>query len=309
VALVPLALLVLAGRRADRARLAVGLGRLDPRASLAAATAVAAVGALVGLAAAQPVWRTDETTSTRADAAAWVVVDTSRSMLAAEAPGGEDRLSRARRVALRVRDELADVPVGLASLSDRALPHLFPSPDREAFARALARALRAGHPQPTGQGESGTDLTALASLPTSNFFAPATARRVAVVLTDGETAPVDPDALDAAFRAVPQTALLLVHVGRRGERVYDAGGVAEPGYDPPVDGATAVRGVASLTAGLAFEESDAGAVAAAAREAVGASGPTAELVRGERRTPLSPWVLAASIVPLAYLVRRRNVDR
>jgi hypothetical protein len=264
---------------------------------------------LVALAAAQPVWRTDETTSTRADAAAWVVVDTSRSMLAAERPGGEDRLARARRVALRVRDELADVPVGLASLSDRALPHLFPSPDRQAFARALARAIRAGHPQPTGVGESGTDLTALASLPTANFFSPATARRAAVVLTDGETAPVQPNVLDAAFRAVPQTALLLVHVGHRGERVYGASGLAEAGYDPAVDGAAAVRGVAALTAGSAFEESDAAAVAAAARRALGASGPTAELVRGERRTPLSPWVLAASVVPLAYLVRRRNVDR
>jgi hypothetical protein len=305
---VPLALLVLGGRRASRARLAIGLGRLDGRGSLGAAAAVGALGLLVAVAAAQPVWRTDETSSTRADAAAWVVVDTSRSMLAANAPGAEDRLARARRVALRVRDELADVPVGLASLSDRALPHLFPSPDREAFARALARAIRGGHPQPTGLGGSGTDLTALAALPTRNFFAPATARRVAVVLTDGETAPVEPDTLDAAFRAVPRTALLLVHVGRRGERVYDANGLPEPEYDPPSSGGGALRGVASLTAGSAFDESDAGAVAAAARAAVGAAGPTAELVRGERRTPLAAWVLAASVVPLAFLVRRRNVD-
>jgi hypothetical protein len=307
---VPLALLALAGRRAGRARLAVGLGRVDPRRAVGAAVAVGALGALVALAAAQPVWRAAETTSARADAAAWVVVDTSRSMLAAGAPGAEDRLARARRVALRVRDELADVPVGLASLSDRALPHLFPSPDRDAFARALARAIRGGHPQPTGLGESGTDLTALAALPTRNFFAAATARRVAVVLTDGETAPVDPDALDAAFRAVPRTALLLVHVGRRGERVYDANGLPEPEYEPPSsDGAAAVRSVASLTAGSAYDESDAGAVAAAARAAVGADGPTAELARGERRTPLAPWVLAAAVVPLAFLVRRRNVDR
>jgi hypothetical protein len=306
---VPLGLLVHAGRRAGRARLAVGLGRLDPRSSLGPAVAVGAVGALVALAVAQPVWRTDETTSTRADAAAWIVVDTSRSMLAATSPGAEDRLARARRVALRVRDELADVPVGLASLSDRALPHLFPSPDRDAFARALAGTIRAGHPQPTGLGGSGTDLTALAALPTRNFFAPSTARRLAIVLTDGETEPVAPEVLDAAYRAVPRTALLLVHVGRGGERVYDANGLPEPGYDRPPDGAAALRGVASLTAGSAFDESDPGAVADAARAAVGAAGPSAELVRGERRTPLAPWALAASVVPLAFLVRRRNLDR
>jgi hypothetical protein len=270
---------------------------------------VLATALIVAVAAAQPVWRTREAVPVRTDAAAWVVVDTSRSMLAARSPGAEDRLARARRAALRVREALRGVPVGLASLTDRALPHLFPSPDAEAFAGALARAIRPGHPAPTGLGDTGTDLTALAALPTANFFAPAAVRRVAVVLTDGESRQVDAGTLSAAFRALPRIALVLVRVGASGERVHDESGLPEPGYAPGPDPGATAAGVAALAAGRVFSEDEVGEAAAAAAAAAGRSGPTAEAVRGERRRALAPWVLAAAALPLAFLVRRRNLDR
>lgn len=229
-------------------------------------------------------------------------------MLAAGAAGAEDRLARARRAALALRRALADVPVGLASLSDRTLPHLFPSPDREAFAAALARTIRAGHPQPALLGDTATDLTALASLPTANYFRPAVAKRVAVVLTDAESVPVDAAALDAAFRAVPRTALVLLRVGREGERVYDEGGLEEPGYRPVAGAAALAASVAALTSGRAFAEDEVEEAVAAALESVGERGPTAAAVRGERRRPLGPWLLGAAAVPLALLLRRRNLD-
>jgi len=243
----------------------------------------------------------------RTDAAAFVVVDTSRSMLAAPAPGSATRLERARRVALAVRKELGDVPVGIASLSDRVLPHLFPSPDRKAFARTLGRALRAGHPVPTGLSSSGTDLTALAALPTANFFAPAMRRRVGIVLTDAESDPIDSDVLDGAYRAVPQTTLVLVRVARAGERVFDEQGRPEPGYVAgPGAGAIAAQ-VAGIAGGRVFGEGQAAAAGRAAVEALGAGGRTQAWARGERRRPLGPYALVVSALPLAYLVRLRNL--
>lgn len=301
-------LLALAGRRAERARVAIGLGRLGPRHVAGPAAAVAAIGALVALAAAQPVWTSRDRARVRTDAAAYVVLDTSRSMLAARGPSSEDRLERARRLALRFRRALGDVPVGLVSLSDRTLPHLFPSPDRDAFASTLTRALRGGSPAPIGFGESGTDLTALGSLPTANYFAPSTARRLAVVLTDGESRQVDPTVLDSAFRAVPRTALVLVRVGRDGERVFDDQGRAEAAYEPVLGAAAIVDAVAAATSGSVYSEREARAALGAAVAAVGA-GPTGSAGRGARRLPLAPWVLAAAALPLGYLIRRRNLDR
>ena len=48
----------------------------------------------------------------RSDAEAYIVLDVSRSMLAAEEDGAPTRLLRARRAAARVRGDLADVPSG-----------------------------------------------------------------------------------------------------------------------------------------------------------------------------------------------------
>jgi hypothetical protein len=307
-ALVPLVLLALAGRRTERARVAIGLERLGVRELVAPAAAVAAIGALVALAAAQPVWRSRDEALVRTDAAAYVVLDTSRSMLAAGGPSSENRLERARRLALRVRAALGNVPVGLASLSDRTLPHLFPSPDREAFASTLARALDGGRPTPVGFGESGTDLTALASLPTSNYFQPSVTRRLAVVLTDAESRPVDVQRLDSAFRSVPRTTLVLVRIGRSGERVVDARGREEEGYLPVAGAAEIAASVAAVTSGSAHSEAEVEAAVDAAVDAVGDAGPTTATGRGAHRRPLAAWMLAAAVLPLGYLIRRRNLD-
>lgn len=308
MALVPLALLALTSLRGDRARRAVGLPPAGLGPQRWPALAVVTLGLLVALAAAQPVLRTSDSTPVRADAAAYVVVDTSRSMLAARSPGSETRLVRARRAALALRSALPDVRVGVASLSDRVLPHLFPSPERAAFASVLARAIRAGQPAPTGLGRSGTNLTALAALPTENFFAPEVTRRAAVVITDAESDPIDEVALDAAFRAEPHTTLVLVRMGRSGEQVFDARGRPEPGYQPPGSPDATARAVAAATSGRVFAEDRADAAARAVRAALGASGPTVAHGRGERRHALAPWLVALAALPLAALLSWRNLD-
>jgi hypothetical protein len=303
----PLAALVLAGRRADRARRAIGLSALPGRSLAPAAVALTLVCVAVGIASAQPVLSTREEARTRTDAAAWVVVDTSRSMLAAESPRASSRIVRARQVALEVRAALRDVPVGVASLSDRVLPHLFPSSDPQVFATTVATTIRPGQPPPAEDGPLGTDLTSLAALPRAGFFEPAHSRRAALVLTDGESSAAGSSTLENAFHLSPRTALVIVRIGVAGERVFDARGRPEPEYEPIDAAATMVRRVAAAADGRSFEEGEADAAARTLRNALGVTGPTEERGREERRRPLAPYVLAAAALPLAWLLRRRNL--
>jgi hypothetical protein len=85
-----------------------------PRAAVAA---VAAVAVLLGLAATQPVLAMEHGGLVRTDAEVYVVLDTSRSMLASSDPEADNRFERAQAVALRLRSALDDVPVGVASLT------------------------------------------------------------------------------------------------------------------------------------------------------------------------------------------------
>jgi hypothetical protein len=303
----PLVALVAAVRRGERARLAIGLPASVGRAATPFAAALLLVGGLVGVAVAQPVLRTRDEVSVRTDAALWVVLDTSRSMRASKSPQGRSRIERARRVALEARAALPDVPVGVASLSDRVLPHLFPSSDAAAFERTVETTIRAGNPPPIAGGRLGTDLTAIAAVPQLGFFEPAHRRRALLVLTDGESASVAASTFTAAFRRAQRTALVVVRIGAAGERVYDDRGRPEPAYRPVDDAAAAVERIAAAAGGRSLTEGDAAAAAGVLRSALGAGGPTAQRRHDEGRRPLAPYVLAAAALPLGWLLRRRNL--
>lgn len=307
-AAVPLLALVAARLRVARARQAIGLASDRTRDAIAPVVAIVAIAVLVGVAAAQPIWRSEDSAVVRTDAAAYIVVDTSRSMLAAKGPGAKTRLERSVRAALRLRDALGDVPTGLASVSDRALPHLFPTPDREAFASVLTRTLRAGHPEPVTHGLTGSDLSALAALPTDNFFDPAATHRIVVVLTDAESVPPDDDVLQRAFLASPRPTVVVVRIGSAGERVYAADGRMEPEYAPVAGADRLGRQLATVTAGTVFTEANVESAVRAVAAARGSSGPTGTVARGETDHNLAPWLLVAAAIPLAFLLCLRNFD-
>ncbi len=132
---VPLVALALLHRRGTSVRQAIGLPEPRPRVVRAAVAAIVLAAVLLGLAAAQPrlEWTSDK--RIRDDAEAIVVIDTSRSMLARTSPRSEIRYARAADAALRFRSAFDDVPVGIASFTDRVLPHLFPSADEDVFVR------------------------------------------------------------------------------------------------------------------------------------------------------------------------------
>jgi von Willebrand factor type A domain len=301
--LVPLGAVFLVRRRARRVRETLGL--VEPSLSrlvLTLATMVAA-GTFLGVAAAQPVVEQTTTVRVRTDAEAYVVVDISRSMLARQGSGGQQRIDRAKRIARELRASLGDIRFGVVSLTDRVLPHLFPSADADVFEATLDRSLGIEQPPPRSSlATSATKLDALAAIRTLRFFSPLSRKRLLVVLTDGETQPVGGARLGALLQRPPAIETVFVHLWHPDERVY-TGNVPEAQYRPDPSARALLDGIAKSIRGSVYAESDVTPATQKARELLG-GGPT--VVRGEEagRVPLAPYLAAAALVPLAMLLRR-----
>src|SRR5438874_2105040 len=81
----------------------------------------------------------------------------------------------------RLRLELGDVPTGLASITDRTLPHVFPTPDVDTFETALVKAMGIERPPPSdGFSIKVTTLGSLAHVATDNFYSVAAKHRLCV---------------------------------------------------------------------------------------------------------------------------------
>jgi VWA domain-containing protein len=303
-ALVPLAALLLVSRRAGRVRGRLDLAQPPRRRFVVIFAAVLVAGTFLGVAAAQPVVERTTTLRTRTDAEAYVVLDISRSMLAQRGTGSPRRIDRAKAAAIALRSSLADVPVGIASLTDRLLPHLFPSVDQDVFEATVDRSVGIEQPPPRSSLATGaTRLDTLATIRTLRYFSPKARKRLIVVLTDGETQPVAGARLAALFRRSPAIETVFLHHWDSTERVY-TGGAPEP-YRPDPSARTRLDGLAKLIGASVYDESDVVAAAERARDLLG-DGPT--VVRGEHggRVPLAPYLAAAALAPVALLLRRRD---
>ncbi len=294
----PLGALLLADRRLEAARRLLRLAPPGAAGRGGTIAALVAVPVLLGLAAAQPVVRRDQGQRVRTDAEAMYVVDISRSMGATGRPGGESRLARARAAAVRLRSELPEVPSGLATLTDRALPSLFPVGDQATFDSA-AHGLVREQPPPQGSSSTATTFAPLADVGRKGYFSPGVKKRLVVLLTDGESVPFDANAVADALHGA---SLVVVRVGNPGERVYRPDGRPEA-YRPMQTGA--LETLASATGGRVFGEGSTDAAAAAARVALG-DGPTAVQGRARKTTPLAPYVALAAALVLLVILRRRN---
>ncbi len=273
---------------------------------LAPAIAVTVVAAILGVAAAQPTVVNRHSKRIRTDAEAFFVLDTSRSMLASHGPGEPTRFQRARQLAERLRLELEDIPTGLASMTDRALPHVFPTPDVDTFETTLEKAMGIERPPPTdGFSIRVTTLGSLAHVATDNFFSASARHRLLVVFTDGETRPFVEASLGTLFRNPPAVRPIFVHVWGADERVYLPDG-PDPNYRPDPTSNTTVQQLALVTDGVSLDEHDYGRLVKQARAFVG-HGPTRVLEKERRRVALAPYVAALAFFPLGFLFWRRNV--
>lgn len=302
---VPLAALFLAERRARVVRALLRVGGPGRRALLPPAIALLLLPALVAVAAAQPVVVHRQTVSERADAQAFAVFDTSLSMSARAAPGAPTRLQRAKRLAVRLERALPDVPFGIASMTDRTLPNLMPTVDETEFARAVRQAVGIDRPPPSQphRGGRATTFAAIVPLFQSHFFSQGVRHRLVVVFTDGESTQVSPLlklSLESGVKPI------FVHVWQPGERIFRRGGRPDPRYAADPSSTQTLRRVAEIMDGRAFGERDLGAAVRAARAAVGHAQAQTH-VSAYARVALAPWFVLAGVVPLAFLLWRRNL--
>jgi hypothetical protein len=303
--LVPLAVFLGRQRRARGIRAALGLAE-PSRASLALlGIALAAVPGLIALAAAQPVIERNESRPERVDAEAIVVLDISRSMLASEGPDLPTRLDRARRVAVRLRDALPEVPFGVASLTDRLLPHAFPTTDRRVFLGTVEESVDIERPPPVSVYLTlATTFQPLEDIVSGTYFSPTARRRLLIVLTDGETRPVG-QGVAQAFQQPPKIQTVFIRFWNADERIYEAG-IPEGGYRPIQSSGAMLNHAATLVNGRVFSEDEVSQAAAAARGVIG-RGKTRERELEGERLPLMPYVTLAALFPLAFLLLKRNV--
>jgi len=303
-ALLPLGIYWFRERRADRIRSELRLGEPSLRSRVPLVAAIAAAPLLLGIAAGQPVLGTERSVPERTDAEAFFVLDTSRSMLASDGPEGATRFDRAVEAASAIHDRIPQVRSGIVSMTDRLLPHVLPTTDRRVFEATLRRSIGVELPPPAfTYSTHATFYDILAGIPQRRYFSPAVKKRVLVVLTDGESRPFGAE-LGRAFPGKPPIETVLVRFGDIDERIYETG-ESEGGYVPGKNGEATIERVASLMGGRAFSEQDVSAAGDAVVDIVG-EGATSNRTIAGARVALMPWVTLAALLPLGFLLWRRN---
>jgi hypothetical protein len=303
-AAVPLAALALTERRADQIRRILRLQGPGRRALAPIILALVLLPVLVAVAAAQPVVVREQLVSERADAQAFILFDTSLSMRASAGPGQATRLLRAKRLALRLQRSLADVPIGIASMTDRSLPIIMPTTDPTFFKRAVEQSVAINEPPPSQEyATRATTFAALVPLVESHFFSQGVQRRLLIVFTDGESTKVSPLLKLTLHRRVTP---VFVHVWEPGEKIYvngrpDRRYVADPSSTKALDDLAEITGSTH-----AYDETNMSAATHAARDAVGRAG-TRTRIDAYARVALAPWFILGGVVPLGFLFWRRTL--
>jgi hypothetical protein len=185
------------------------------------------------------------------------------------------------------------------------LPHLFPTLGANAFAAVINRAIGIERPPPDRRARRATAFAALGDLGRVAFFRSDSARRIAVVISDGETIPVDLETMSDRLRE-GRVSTIFVQVWRRDEAVFDDQGVRDPAYRPDPTSSRSLRLVAGAVGAPVINEGDTRSLVSAVRERLG-TGPLARQGRQLVTKELAPQALLAAFVPLGLLLYRRNL--
>jgi len=294
---VPLVAVALRHRSAARVRATLGLRGPGLATHLARPVALAALGLLVAASAAHPAVRDTVSTPVRSDAELYLTFDVSRSMLATAAPGKIVRLERARALGRAVHAALPGVPTGVATLTNRMMPLVFPTNDTRSVDAVIDHSLRIMQPPPvaytTARESSLATLTLAAD---RSYFDPTARKRLLVVFGDLDS---DYFSLTGTLRLLRRHGIepFLVRVARPGEQVFTASG-RPYAYVP----ASTVTVAALRLAGWhAYEEDEQARLISELRSSLG-SGPVraSGLVKSQR--DLAPVLALAALVLAAALV-------
>jgi hypothetical protein len=262
---------------------------------LARPAELACLFVLLGLAAGRPFLWVGREHTIRTDVQVTVVLDSSRSMLAAPGPGRPERWQRARAFARLLPAELPGVAIGLSSLTNRVLPYVFPTTNLQAYDLVLDHAYGIQRPPPALTIDRWvTVFDPLIEVTRRAFFTPGVRKHVVVLLTDAEVRPFAARTLLrqlARAHAVP----VVVRFWAPGERIFQPGSESYRATEP--DSLARLR----QAGWQAFPESEQDAALRAIRTAVG-TGPTASAGYARDRWSLAPFFVVAAIVPLLLLV-------
>jgi hypothetical protein len=178
-----------------------------------------------------------------------------------------------------------------------------PTTDRTLFDRTIRQSLAVNEPPPSQLYKNrATTFDALIPLLGSRFYTEGVQRRLLIVYTDGESAKISTlFTLSLKRRVTP----IFIHVWQPRERIYN-NGRADAHYVADPSSAAALAAVARITDARVFSEVDAAGVVRAARAAVGRAS-TRTRINAYARVALAPWFVLAGIVPLGFLLWRRNV--
>jgi hypothetical protein len=225
-------------------------------------------------------------------------------MAAADSVRARTRLARARSEVARLRAAVPDVPSGLAGLTDRVLPYLFPTASAAVFDETLQRSVTIESPPPQQVSANATSFGALASLARDGFFDASAERRTCVLVSDGETRPYSTGGVAHALSGGRGCRLIVLRVGTEGERVFGPGGTPEGAYAPDPAAAAKAQQLAEATGGRAFGESDVGAAASALRTAAEAGPVRRQPARASLRS-LAPFAAGLALALTCALVAVR----
>jgi hypothetical protein len=256
----------------------------------------------------------------RADAQIFLAFDVSRSMLAAKAPGERTRFDRSRVIAERIHAAFPNVPTGVASVTNRMMPLLFPSDDGRAVPAVIEHALAILQPPPLPMSTLRlTDLSSLALAADRAYFDTEARRHALVVFSDLDSETFSLSGQLSLFRR-HRIEPFIIQVAADGERVFGADGKPEA-YLPVAS--LSVQGLRKA-GWRAYREGQAAEAIAAIRAYLG-QGPTRESGVTERQrnlagltalaallvvlTLVTPSLLAGLGLPLSRRPRRRRGER
>jgi hypothetical protein len=233
----------------------------------------------------------------RTDAEVYLAFDVSRSMLAASSPGAPTRLDRAIAFGRRVHGALPEVPTGVATVTNRLMPLLFPIPDARGVSAVLEHSVAVGQPSPTRlTSPRATQLGAMTLAANRTYFGREARRRALVVVSDLDT---DSFGLDGTLAILRRSRIepFLVRVASPGERIFDGTG------RPESYRSTSTLAVSSLrSAGWhAYEATELERAVADLRAYLG-DGPTRPSGVVESRRLLAGEVALAALAVVAALV-------
>lgn len=194
--------------------------------------------------------------------------------------------------------------MGVASVTDRVLPYIFPSGNFDAVEATIDQCVAVGNPPPKREiATQATQFGALARITTTNFFLPSAKKRLVIVLTDGESLPFAPRVLGTALGKTSGLYPIFVHFWRPKEQVFTNGAPEVSYRSDPRSGPT-MAALGKATHGLAADESQLDRVVSASRAFLG-NGKTLPGSSRRDSLALAPFSLLVALVPLGVLLRRR----